>query len=268
MRSFFISIYTLIQEFGIDPLKFLYSLRSLPSFFRDFLLFRRLGRDPLSVDSLRPLHIHFRLGDHFAGAGDVANHYFQMDLYVAQRVFETGSEKHLDVGSRIDGFVAHVASFRPVEVLDIRPLPPIIIRNISFKQADLMDESVDWEEMAADSVSCLHALEHFGLGRYGDPIDPTAHERGFRNLTRLSSSGGVLHLAVPVSESPRIEFNAHRVFDFPYLRKLVESSFSIESVALVDDRGILSENLSPDDVDAERSWGCYYGCVILSLRKP
>jgi hypothetical protein len=36
-----------------------------------------------------------------------------------------------------------------------------------------------------DSLSCLHALEHFGLGRYGDPIDPRGHEKGITRWRRF-----------------------------------------------------------------------------------
>jgi len=28
----------------------------------------------------------------------------------------------VDIGSRVDGFVAHVASFREIEVFDVRPI--------------------------------------------------------------------------------------------------------------------------------------------------
>lgn len=63
-----------------------------------------------------------------------------------------------------------------------------------------------------DSLSCLHALEHFGLGRYGDQIDPKGFEQGLINMASLLREGGVFYLAVPIGID-RVEFNAHRVFD-------------------------------------------------------
>ena len=63
-----------------------------------------------------------------------------------------------------------------------------------------------------DSLSCLHALEHFGLGRYGDPVDPDSYRAGLANMARVLSPGGTFYLAVPVGQ-PRVEFNANRVFD-------------------------------------------------------
>jgi hypothetical protein len=105
------------------------------------------------------------LGDFSDSVGVVSRHYFHQDLVVAGYIFASNSERHIDVGSRVDGFVAHVASFRVIEVIDVRPLPVTTHSNIQFFKADLMH---DVGSELTDSLSCLHALEHFGLGRYGD----------------------------------------------------------------------------------------------------
>jgi len=52
------------------------------------------------------------LTDRFDPGGDASGHYFHQDLIVARRIFERDPRKHVDVGSRIDGFVAHLAVFR------------------------------------------------------------------------------------------------------------------------------------------------------------
>ena len=44
-------------------------------------------------------------------SGTAKGHYFHQDLLVAQYIFKNKPKKHVDVGSRVDGFVAHVASF-------------------------------------------------------------------------------------------------------------------------------------------------------------
>lgn len=54
-------------------------------------------------------------------------------------------------------------------------------------------------------------MEHLGLGRYGDEIDPEGNLKGFANLVNLVSKNGLLYLSFPVSRNPRVEFNAHRV---------------------------------------------------------
>ena len=69
---------------------------------------------------------------------------------------------------------------------------------------------------STDSLSCLHALEHFGLGRYGDPVDYDGYLKGFDNLYRILKPGGRLYFSVPMGPQ-RIEFDAHRVFSMAYL---------------------------------------------------
>jgi SAM-dependent methyltransferase len=157
-----------------------------------------------SVDRLFPI-----LDEWKEAAGTASGQYFLQDLQVAQWVFAANPERHVDIGSRVDGFVAHVASFRAIEVLDIRPLTHSVT-NIRFVQSDFMNPGPQFSEYA-DSVSCLHALEHFGLGRYGDPIDPAGHLKGFASLVRMVKPGGTLYLSVPIGRR-RIEFNAHRIF--------------------------------------------------------
>jgi SAM-dependent methyltransferase len=189
-------------QFGIDPRKMFCSLRGLPRYVRDFFRFRAgyAGR----LELLPCLH------DWHEEGGTTKSEYFWQDLLVARMIFAARPEKHVDIGSRVDGFVAHVASFREIEVFDIRPITARI-PGVTFKQADLMNPATAITDYC-DSLSCLHALEHFGLGRYRDPIDPKGYESGFRNMARILRPGGVFYLSVPVGIE-RVEFNAHRVFD-------------------------------------------------------
>lgn len=46
-----------------------------------------------------------------------SGHYFHLDLFVVRRIHEGKPIKHADVGSMIDGFVAHIASFRALRSL-------------------------------------------------------------------------------------------------------------------------------------------------------
>lgn len=55
-------------------------------------------------------------------SGTATWHYFHQDLLVATFINKAKPARHIDVGSRMDGFVAHVASCREIEVLDVRPL--------------------------------------------------------------------------------------------------------------------------------------------------
>ena len=132
-------------------------------------------------------------------------------LLVASFIHEKNPIRHIDIGSRVDGYVAHVAAFRKIEVLDIRPLNHIGHENIQFLQADLMDSDVVVTEQT-DSLSCLHAIEHFGLGRYGDQIDPLGYLRGFKNMLSMVKVGGIFYISFPISKRNEVHFNAHRFF--------------------------------------------------------
>ena len=56
--------------------------------------------------------------DRGKAAGDVHGACFHRDLLAARRIHGAHPRRHIDAGSRIDGLVAHVASVRPIEVID------------------------------------------------------------------------------------------------------------------------------------------------------
>lgn len=198
-------------------------------------------------------------------AGTGSGHYFHQDLLVARKVYADRPQRHIDVGSSMYGFVSHVASFREIDVLDVRPLKSRI-PGVTFHQADVMNLDAGWDEYA-DSVSCLHALEHFGLGRYGDPIDVDGWHKGLVGLQRLCKQGGKVYLSVPTSSWQRVEFNAHRVFGLPYIRRHLVQYFQIESLGFVSDSGDLETDVDPFSERADMSFHARYGLSIWELRK-
>ena len=117
-----------------------------------------------------------------------------------------------------------------------------------------------------DSLSCLHALEHFGLGRYGDPVDVLGHERGLLNLHAVLEPEGILYLSVPIGED-RVDFNAMRVLGISTVLRLIEGRFSLLSFSFVDDVGDLHESASLTPRAIQENCGCYYGCGIFEFRK-
>jgi len=204
-------------------------------------------------------------GEHEDEAGQASGQYFHQDLYVAQAIFERAPRRHIDVGSSLYGFVSHVASFRELEIIDIRPVASDAV-GITFHCLDLMKLPEEWHG-SADSVSCLHVLEHFGLGRYGDDIAADGWLRGLQSLHALLEESGTLYLAVPTGEIQRIEFNAHRVFSLPYLRGHLLEYFDIEKLAFVDDQGRLIRNVHPFGKEADSSMEAAHGLSIWTLQK-
>ncbi len=198
---------------------------------------------------------HMILADYSDVAGTARGHYFHQDLLVASLVNKHRPKRHVDIGSRIDGFVAHVASFREIEVVDVRPLDNSVHKNIKYRQADLMYPQ-DLGEI--DSLSCLHVIEHFGLGRYTDNIDVNGHIKGITNLVKLVSLGGRLYISFPISHREEVHYNAHRILNPSSI--LQHSSISrfmnLVRFDYVDDNGNLHLNKKIEDVEPDISFGC------------
>lgn len=241
MKEIIRKIYWLLSaQFGFDPRRMVRSFRGIPRYVAGWFRFRREYKGRL--DFLPCLY------DWYEEGGSTKDEYFWQDLHVARKIHLANPAKHVDIGSRIDGFVAHVASFREIEVFDIRPVTSLI-PGILFRQADLMNRSESLAEYC-DSLSCLHALEHFGLGRYGDPIDPHGYAAGLGNMAKILRPGGLFYLSVPIGKE-RVEFNAHRIFDPRALVRLAAANgLLLRELAWIGPSRALIQSSSPDqDMD-------------------
>ena len=150
--------------------------------------------------------------NYFDSAGALAEHYFAQDIWAAKKILNNKAVRHYDVGSRLEGFISHLLVFcEEVFYFDIRPLP-FYIPNLIFVQGDATDlKSI--ADNSIESLSSLHALEHFGLGRYSDSIDPEACFKAMSELQRVLKHGGRLYIGVPIGPQNHVVFNAHRIFN-------------------------------------------------------
>lgn len=258
-------IHRTLRCWGIDPLATLTAIRGAQRVRSERREFER-QRISSAYPNEFPISDEYRIyGENSSNAGVASGHYFHQDLLVAREIFSRSPRRHVDVGSAIYGFVSHVASFREIEVIDIRPVDAHVV-GIRFVQQDMMSADPELES-CTDSLSCLHALEHFGLGRYGDPVDYSGWRQGLAAMHRMLEPGGLLYLSVPTSSVQRVEFNAHRIFALPFLRGVLLEDFAVERLAFVDDRGCLHESVDPFGPDAEASFGARFGLSIWILRK-
>ena len=117
-----------------------------------------------------------------------------------------------------------------------------------------------------DSLSCLHALEHFGLGRYNDAIDPNGFERGLINMSRLLKNFGIFYLSVPIGIA-RVEFNAHRVFDPQIIYKLaLDNNLQLINFNVIYPQGNFEE-LKLDKINFEKLAKQNYALGIFTFKK-
>ena len=237
-------------------------LRHLPAFLKSYQQIKSQAKQSGAAFPFGKLYPCLEDAENESGVA--SGHYFHQDLLVAGRVYANNPVKHVDIGSRIDGFVAHVASFRKIEVFDIRELSNTI-PNINFRRFDLIDSNFSLRDYC-DSLSCLHALEHFGLGRYGDEINYEGHLIGWENIYKTLKKGGKLYFSVPIGPQ-RIEFNAHRVFSVKYLLDLIGNKYKVDSFSYVDDKGDLCSNVSLEKSRVDNNFSCNYGCGIFELSK-
>ena len=250
MKNLLLKINNIFLFFGLNISKII-ELRFIPKYIYQRYIFILKGG---KIDRTQ-----IELGGYTSQAGEVKSQYFTQDLLVANYIFELKSRKHLDVGSRIDGFVAHVASFRELDVMDIRQLN-ISIKNINFIIQDL--NKVDKKYFDSyDSISCLHALEHIGLGRYGDEVDPNGHIKGFNNLYNLLKTDGILYISFPIG-SNKIYFNSQRIFNPNEILIWCKDKFEIINFDYVDDHGKLHRSANLNKLPK-----LLYGCGIYKLRK-
>lgn len=240
MRRF---IYVL-RQFGLDPIRFLNATRNIFRYTKGFLYFRTQKSIITKVKFLPSLN------DFKDSAGAADGHYFWQDLICAQWINDENPEKHFDVGSRVDGFIAHLLASREVVLLDIRPLPYNIPR-LTMVEGDI--QSINQRPYGSyTSVSSLHSIEHFGLGRYMDPIDPFGHEKGLQNLASLVAEEGSLYISFPIGTHV-VEFNSQRIID-PLWPEQILKDFALEKFVLIPWKGAPKYGTSPSDVDRDK-WG-------------
>jgi SAM-dependent methyltransferase len=232
--------------------------RGLPSFFRNSGRWRQLGPPPSF--RIRFSDAQFRTFERFENAGIAKGDYFLQDLWAARRLYQRGVRKHVDVASRIDGFVAHVLPFAEVEYVDLRPLESEI-EGLRFVKGSILD--LPYAASSVGSLSCLHVIEHIGLGRYGDAIDPMGYLKAARELVRVLAPGGELLIGTPVGRE-RLVFDAHRIFDPQTILDAFEG-LELQEFSLIDGAGTrVREGV---DIDEARRWESAHGLFVFTKRR-
>lgn len=199
--------------------------------------------------------------DRYQNSGSISSYLWQ-DLWAARHILKNKPRLHFDIGSRVDGFVTHLlAGEISVVTIDIRPYP-YSLPGLTFVKADATNlEGIDDESI--ESLSALCSLEHFGLGRYGDPIDPMACFKCFDAITRKMKKDGMLYFSVPVGKE-HLEFNAHRVFSAPSIVSAFKDFELIEYSACMNEE--YEENIRIDKYDNAIGHGERFGLFLFKKK--
>jgi hypothetical protein len=223
-------------------------------FFRDLFFYNKKNKKNKKF-KLRFKNIFPIFYDRYEQAGDIVLHYFFQDIWAAKKVKDSGVDIHYDIGSRLDGFISHCLVFCDVVMLDIRPLDKEI-KGLSFIKCDCTNmENINTGSV--ESLSSLHAVEHFGLGRYGDDIDPDGYVKVIKEMQRIVKSGGSIYFSTPIGME-RLEFNAHRIFNPKYIIDLFDQC-NLAEFSAVDDNNVFTKNADIDNfLDKDFSCGLYH----------
>jgi SAM-dependent methyltransferase len=238
--SHYRSLKSMCRFLGFDPHITWTNVKRVPMFIQQLRQYQRLNADPSFRAELLNLWPILNESEKQAGVQDWT--YFQQDLWAARKIFCRRPAQHVDIGSRIDGFISHLLVFMPVCLVDIRPLKEDV-EDLTVVTGDATELSM-FEANSIQSLSSLHAAEHFGLGRYSDPVDPDAWRRFLKSLQRVLAPDGRLYFSVPVGLQ-RVEFNAYRVFDFQTILYTFDR-LKLVSLSFVDGRGQIHDNNAPE----------------------
>ncbi len=229
----------------------------VPRFLRRFRQFQTMqvqrSNSPVQLSD-----IQMCIGDETPQTG-FDRHYLFHIAWAARKLKHLQPSRHVDISSSLYLNVV-LSAFIPVEFYDFRP-PNIRFSGLECRAGDLT--RLPFDDSSVPSLSCLHVLEHVGLGRYGDPLDPAGDAKGALELERVLAPGGNLLIVVPVGK-PVIRFNAHRIYSHEQILKLFPALQLVEASLITDDPNdpVIHGHMSPGAWLAQE-----FGCGCFHFRK-
>lgn len=249
MRQFLFIVRSWVKAFLYPrPLiGFLY----MPRFFSHLRRYRSSGNNRAKFIDLVPC-----LGD-WTQHTPFDAHYFFQGAWLARKLTQSSPARHIDIGSSV-ATIGVLSAMVPTIFLDFRPLP-IVLPGLFSVAGDIL--ALPFATASIPSLSCLHVIEHIGLGRYGDRIDPQGDVKAACELERVIAPGGIFYLSLPIGRH-RVCFNAHRIYS-PESVPAMFSGLRLKDFSCIDDNGIFFEHQSIGSVAPME-----YGCGFFVFEKP
>jgi SAM-dependent methyltransferase len=229
-----------------------HAIRLLPQ----YLAIKRASRGGGARFSLRLRDAKPCLADATSTTG-FDRHYVFHTAWAARILAKSMPKIHTDISSSLY-FIANVSAFIHIKFLDYRPAN-LGLSGVREEAVDILN--LPFADDSIQSLSCMHVVEHIGLGRYGDSIDYDGDIHAAKELKRVLSVGGQLLFVVPVAAEPCIQFNAHRIYSFIQVLSMFEG-LVLDDFSLIPDRAE-DGGLVPwpsKDLLARQTYAC--GCFL------
>lgn len=240
-----------IEQLFFDPRRSWVGFRSTPRFLWDFRRYRRAA----AHERVRVKEMHPQLHDR-TGSTQVDAHYFYANWWTLSKVAEGKPRLHLDIGSQAH-FVGLMTTVTTVVFIDYRPLqiplPALVSLGADATALPLGSHTVH-------SLSSIHVIEHVGLGRYGDPLDPWGTRRALREMARVLAPAGDLFIATPIGVRT-VNFNAHRV------HRASDIVGELRELALVDFSAVDDQGQFCSSPPLEAFDDAQYACGLFHFRR-
>ncbi len=183
-------------------------------------------------------------------------HYVYHLAWAARILAQLQPEFHVDISSSLY-FCSMVSAFIPVKFYDYR-IPDLNLDNLSVEVGNIV--ALPFKSASINSLSCMHVVEHIGLGRYGEPLDPDGDLKAIIELKRVLAVGGFLLFVIPIGK-PRIIFNAHRIYSYEQIINSF-SDLQLKEFSLIPDKfsdgGIIRH--ARKEIADNQNYGC--GCFL------
>jgi hypothetical protein len=219
-------------------------------FLSDWKKYDQISDQPLLFENSYPC-----LND-ATGISKFDSHYFYQAVWVTEKLIKNQPNIHFDIGSEIR-FVGQLSRYLPLVFLDIRPLKANL-DGLSCVAGDIL--TLPYGDHSIDSLSCLHVVEHIGLGRYGDCLNSEGTLLALQELKRVLRPSGDLYLSLPVGK-PRVNFNAHRVHS---PQKIIGC---LEDLELVEFSGVKDGGVYVRNIQLSSFEDSEYACGFFHFRK-
>ncbi len=246
-----------MNKFNIKSLirTFVYSKFNISNLFR---YYKELYIIKKSCDSSINLNLFPILND-YSPNHEIDYHYTYHPAWALRVLLSYKSSIHIDLASKLD-FALSASAFMKVEYHDYRN---VNIKINNFKSVFTDISKLPFEDNAVHSLSCMHVLEHIGLGRYGDPIALGADEDTAREIVRVIAKQGHFIFVTPLANKSRLEFNAHRVYTYENIVNKLFNELQLLEFSLVTDNGEFIQHCDTKILTSQS-----YACGCFHFIKP